>query len=433
MQAMSSEVSMNAVTFPQVGKTPLLLFCGYILIWYLQIGSRFPALGAIRFEFIYAAVLTVLAIISTPQIERDCPLYLYIALYFAVIIIQVPFSYDYNRSCDIFSDRIVKFAFMTFFIISFVRNPSTLKYFLGAFLLACLKMGQEGLWGRIFGTLLWQNQGILRLHGPTPIYAHPNSFAGMAMGTLPFVFYLWPVANKYVRLALIALAVFSLNIVIYSGSRTSYVGLGVFAVYILVKSANKKALLLKLVAVAFLLAWFVPSDYFDRLQSISTHVDKEGRSTEKRIEIQKDAWAIFTSNPLGIGVSAFPKKRFDTFGRVQDTHNLYLEIGTNLGIQGLIVFFILIYKLLSTLNGISGYARLAILKWSDGSVASESAFIDDLKLIEAAAMATSAFVIVRLALGLFGMDLYEIYWWFAMGLTIALYNMMKYVRKFEPA
>jgi putative inorganic carbon (HCO3(-)) transporter len=36
------------------------------------------------------------------------------------------------------------------------------------------------------------------------------------------------------------------------------------------------------------------------------------------------------------------------------------------------------------------------------------------------------FIAVRLFLGLFGMDLYEIYWWFSSGLAISLFNINKY-------
>ena len=50
------------------------------------------------------------------------------------------------------------------------------------------------------------------------------------------------------------------------------------------------------------------------------------------------------------------------------------------------------------------------------------AHIKDLELVVACARGLFLFVIVRLILGVFGMDLYEIYWWFAIGLTIAIFN-----------
>lgn len=412
-----------SISYPYISKSFLLMFCGYVIIWYLQIGFRIPALGAIRFEFIYAAILTVIAVLFTPKINTDCPLLPYIILYFLVIVIQVPFSYDFDRSWDVFVDRIIKFAFMAFFIVAFVRSPIHLKYFLAAFLLACLKMGQEGFVGKITGSMIWENQGVMRLNGSTPLYAHPNSFSGMALGTVPFIYYLFPLCNKYLKALLVLLGLLSLNIIIFTASRTGYVGLMVFLALIVYRSKNKMKFLSILLLLLTITIFFIPSDYIGRFTSIFTMEEKEGHSSEKRMEIQKDAWQIFTQNPLGIGVSAFPKKRMDTFGRNQDTHNLYLEIATNLGIQGVIVFFLFIISMLKMFKQVATNARDKLTEITDGSH-TNSSLILDLKLIEATALATSAFIYVRLTLGLFGMDLYEIYWWFALGISISLYTMM---------
>jgi hypothetical protein len=387
-----------------------------------------PTLGAIRVELIYALLLTAVAFLFTPQIDSSCPIIPYMLLYIIVIAVQVPFSYDFDTSWDIFIDRIIKFAFMAFFIVAFVRSPTHLKFFLGAFLLACLKMGQEGLIGRITGGLIWENQGIMRLHGATPMYEHPNSFAGMALGTLPFIYYLWPLSNKYVRAVLILLGLLSLNIVIYTGSRTGYIGLFALIAYIFVNSKAKGKFAAWVIIISLIALPLIPSDYVGRFESIFSGKDKEGQSTEARIEILKDAWQIFEQNPLGVGVGAFPKKRFETFGRSQDTHNLYLEIATNLGIQGLIIVGLLIYKLMQTLQGIRVTASDLIRKLRDSDIQPNKFLLNDLSLIKAVASATSAFIVIRLALGLFGMDLYEIYWWFALGLTFSLYSMLNRIQ-----
>lgn len=425
---LNGEIAENySVEYPYISKTLLLLFCGYVVTWYLQIGYRIPALGDIRFEFIYALFLTALAFLATPKIDTKCPLLPYVLFYFLVIVIQVPFSHDFARSWDVFVDRIIKFAFMAFFIVSFVRSPGHMKYFLGAFLLACLKMGQEGLVGRLSGGLIWENQGILRLHGSTPLYAHPNSFAGMALGTLPFVFFLWPLSNKYIKAVLLALAGLSLHIVLYTGSRTAYVGILAFVAFAFYTSNYKRKFIGYIVLVLALSVPLIPSDYQDRFKSIFTLEEKEGRSSEARIQILEDAWEIFTDYPFGVGVAAFPKVRAEHFGRSQDTHNLYLEIATNLGIQGVIVVGMLIYKMLSILNHMRIKSRLLLLKISSNQ--SSSIIKDDLILIEAVASSVIGFVIIRLTLGLFGMDLYEIYWWFAIGTTFSLNAMFTKIEK----
>ena len=48
--------------------------------------------------------------------------------------------------------------------------------------------------------------------------------------------------------------------------------------------------------------------------------------------------------------------------------------------------------------------------------------IQDGRFLAACARATIAFIYARLFLGLFGMDTYEIYWWFAAGITMSLWR-----------
>jgi len=416
------------INYPQISTALLILFCGYVVIWYLQMGVRVPALGAIRFEMIYAAFLTFAALNFTPKHDIQYPILKYVILYFLVLIIQVPFSYHFEMSWNVFIDRIIKFSFMSFFIVSFVRSPRDMKFFLAAFLLCCLKMGQEGYLGRISGALIWENQEVMRLHGSTPNYQDPNSFAGMALGTLPFVYYLWPLTNKYIKSILLLIAFLSFHIVLYSGSRTGYIGVFAFIFYIFIISKNKKSLLIILLLFTLMIYPIIPAQYVGRFNSIFDTGEKAGGSTKARKEILRDATAIFIENPFGIGIAAFPKKRNDTFDRRQDTHNLYLEIATNLGIQGLIIVGLLIYKMLKTLNIIRTTAGKFVNNLLHCTVNTTKSLVDDLLIIEAVASATSAFIVIRLALGLFGMDLYEIYWWFAIGITMSLYSMIQKIK-----
>ena len=414
--------------YPNVSLALTLLFCGYVVIWYLQIGHRVPILGTLRFEFLYAGLLAVLVIARGPAMGS--PLTGFLLALLLAMAIQVPLSQDYPISSKVFVDRVLKFAAMSLFIASFVKAPRHMAFFLGAFLLAGLKMGQEGMLGRLTGGLVWENQGVMRLHGPTPIYEHPNSFAGMALGTLPYIFYLLPLVTKrWMQALLLVTGVFSLNIVIFTGSRTGYVALAALVALLIFKSQKKFKAIATLILVVVLAAPFVPQQYLERFETIYTGKDKVGESTELRKEILRDAWAVFLRDPLGVGVAAFPAVRWRMFHRLQDTHNLYLEVATNLGIQGFVAFMLFVGAQLFLLRRLAhqfAAHRTAILARAgpgDDEVIQQE--VRDLRLLEAVAHATQVFLWVRLALGLFGMDLYEIYWWFAMGLTIALYKMEK--------
>ena len=415
--------------YPYINTFILLMFCGYVITWYLQLGYRKPFLGEIRFEFIYAACLSVIALLVWRKEDWSCPLLKYVFLYFVVIIYQVVFSYDFETSWDVFINRILKFSFMAFFIISFVRSPRDLKWFLAAFLLACFKMGQEGFWGKLTGSMMWESQGVMRLHGVTPLYFHPNSFSGMANGTLPFIYFLMPLVGKYLKSLLFFLAIFSLNIIMFTGSRTGYLAFFFFLIFIFIKIKNKKKFILSISMLAVLAIPFIHDQYVERFNSIFTGIDKEGESIIKRKQIIRDAVVVFNDNPMGIGVSAFPSVRMKLFGREQDTHNLYLEIATNLGIPGIIIFSLLLYNLVK-INRNTKYkfkSRIKILQKNNttGNYSTNIDAINDYRFLAAVCDSVLFFIVVRLLLGFFGMDLYEIYWWFAIGVTVALYNIEK--------
>ena len=165
----------------------------------------------------------------------------------------------------------------------------------------------------------------MRLHGSTGLYEHPNSFAGMALGTLPFILYLFPIANKWIKALLLLQLIFALNIILYTGSRTGYIGFIAVLLVFIARSKRKIEILIILSIGILLAAQFAPEQYRDRFVSIfqiSTETEGTSISTEfgktskvieggqgsvsARIQIFKDSLDIFLSHPLGVGVSAFP-------------------------------------------------------------------------------------------------------------------------------
>jgi hypothetical protein len=100
---------------------------------------------------------------------------------------------------------------------------------------------------------------------------------------------------------------------------------------------------------------------------------------------------------------------------------------TGLGIQGFILFagmIISLFGLLFTLvrRTRSDLARLEGLEQVDRDLRGH---LGDLRLILATCFAVIGFLVIRLAVGVFGHDLFEVYWWFALGLSLALARMLQ--------
>ncbi len=418
------------------------LFSLYVLTWFLELGKRIEMLGAIRFEFLLGAVLTAIAVPSllTSATRDDNPLPKYAIAYLVFVTLHLPLSQSFAVSWDTYVDRVLKFSCMTLFLWAFVRNPRTLRLFVAAFLLACLKLGQEAFVGKVTGSMVWENQGVMRLNGaPGTLFGHPNSLSGLAVGTLPFIYFLWPCVSRRARVALIVLLVFAVNIIVFTGSRTGYVGTLLLVAFLFLRSQRKLRFLGALVLVGIVAAPLVPDQYVERFMTTFVGKEREGSSKEHRLEIAGDAWRIFLAHPQGVGIYGFAEARERQLGKSpMDTHNLYLQVLADLGVGGAVFFGAFLAALWRQLQRVERHlaAEIATVERlvppgrtrSPGSEA-VAEHLQDLRFMRAVATAFLAYLAARLFLGLFGHDLYEIYWWLSAGATIALTNMLAAARR----
>lgn len=414
----------------------MAVFMVFVVARYMQWGARRDIFAALRIEFTLGLLLTAVCIglLATRPVSLRPARHVLIGvgLLFVAMLVQLPFAAAKDRAHDVFVDHVIKYAFLALFMTVLIQSPRYLRWFLFAFLFSCLYVTQESVQGLISGGLVWQNQGVMRLHGAVPIYQHPNSLAGVAMGGIPFVAFLFPVWRQWwLRLALLALLGTSATCVLYTGSRTGYVAFLAFLLFWWSRVKRKGRWLLVAAVIGAAVVAIIPEQYKERFASITGQA-AEGRSKESRIEILEDAVVIFLENPAGVGVASFPYVRMQKFGRSQDTHNLYLEIATNLGVQGLIIFFFLVGSMLAAYRRayrILSRQRQALVPWRQRETipkALRRALVrhdEDLAFLQAAATASAGFIFVRLVLGLFGMDLYEVYWWFGAGMAISILNL----------
>lgn len=415
-----------------------LAFLAFVVARYIQLGARRDILATIRFEFLLGLVVIGLVgfqfMSRKPEIGRSRNLIIAACALVAAMIMQIPFAANPVLAKAVFNDRVIKFLFMTFFMIVMIESPKTMRWFIAVYLFSIFYVTLEAVQGLITGGLVWQNQGVMRLHGAVPMYAHPNSLSGVAMGAVPFIAFLFPVIKrKLIKLALLALLGTSLICVVYTGSRTGYIGLIAFVLWWWFQSRKKRRFMIRLLLIAAVMLPILPDQYIERFKSIGGE-EKEGHSKDARIQILRDAVVVFTENPLGVGIASFPAVRMARFGRYQDTHNLYLEIATNLGIQGLIIFFVFISVMLALFRDAThalqtNRRRLRILM-RDGRVPRglyRRMLLHDSELafLIAVAQASAGFIFVRLVLGLFGMDMYEVYWWFGVGICVAICGLIQ--------
>lgn len=393
-----------------------LAFSAYVLAWFWQASRRWELAAILRVELLLGTLLAVIAILSLLtrplQLRRGGEALIWCAvLLLFLITVQVPFSAGGEVAYDLYVERVIKFGFWAILIAAFVRSPHDLRWFLAAFLVATGYICFEALRGGFFGGLMWQNQGVMRLHGATPLFQHPNSLAGVGVGFLAFAAYVYSaLETRWARWLLVLFSFVALLCVMYTGSRTSYLGILALAVFVAIRARWRIGRLIAVGLAAIpLIALMMPAQYQARFETIFTGQEIEGASMDKRQQIIEDSFAVLRQHPLGVGVGGFTPTRLAMFGRYQDTHNLYLQVATHLGLQGLVAFLAFVVVLWRQLG--------AIARW--GSNQSLQAMCSDERWIVSAARAAQAYLFARLVLGLFGHDLYEVYWWVALGLALA--------------
>lgn len=387
----------------------------YIFAFYMELHKRISFLETIRFQFVFGAIIGTLCcykFLTERKMFYGLNSVTKVVLsYLFLMGIYTIFSMDRETSLVVYSDRVLKFSLVSFFIYVATSKVEDLRVIIAFMLLAWLKIASEGFVGWGTGSMMWENQGIQRLHGSTIMFRHPNSYSGFAVGCLAFGYFLLSaVKSKLIKLFLLILLTFSLVIVVTTGSRTGYVAVAIGTIFIFFKMKKGRAKLL-VIGIATLIVGLnvVSEDYKQRFQSIFTGEEKEGQSSEARLQIIEDAFLVFAEHPMGVGVAAFPKVRMDMFNRFQDTHNLYLEILTNLGPLGIILFILFVSKLIAL-------SRSNIRHVLDGGSFTPA----DKMFLVGLTKAVIGFILLRLLLGLFGMDMYEIYWWLSLGITLSV-------------
>lgn len=401
----------------------------YLFFFYMQASLRWPAFEAIRFHFVFGLILTILCsfkLLSSRkeiptrtlnkfkvEVDETRPLINCVYLFLVILGIYSVASLAREISTDIYINRVVKFALISFFIMASVDKVKDLQVIVICLLLAWFKIGSEGFIGWATGSLMWENQGVQRLHGASAFVGHPNSFSTFGVGCLAFSMYLFKgFQDKWLKIMMLAIVVFSFVIIIFTGSRSGYVAVLLAAIYLFfqMKKGKMKVMVTTLIMLV-VLAPLIPEQYYGRFESIYTGKAAEGNSSNTRTVIMTDALKIYAEYPLGIGIQAFSTVRMEIFGRRQNVHMLYLEILTNIGPIGLIVFLVFIMRLMR-LNRFN-IEQTTLLDTSKTNY-------EKILFLNMLSKGILAFLILRLIFGLFAMDLYEPHWWLLLGLVLAV-------------
>ena len=128
--------------------------------------------------------------------------------------------------------------------------------------------------------------------------------------------------------------------IICTESRQAFLAILLYGVYIFMTSKRKIYFSVVLLLTFSLGIGFVPDSYWDRMKTIQNY--EEDASATGRFEIWTQAVELWKENPFfGIGPGNFKKISPEYLGRERVTHNTYIQILSEQGLFGFIIFYLI--------------------------------------------------------------------------------------------
>jgi putative inorganic carbon (hco3(-)) transporter len=336
-------------------RTPgLNLYLLFVISWFLHLPARLEVLGAIRFDLLLVCILTAFALTrgkltSSTTSEADRALRV-LVLY---SVLTIPFVYWPGSVIKSGLPNFLKAVVFFYFTIAFVRTEPDLRRFVFVFVTVQMVRVLEplylhfvyGYWGSQASMANWESMS--RLSGAPSDVINPNGLAFVICTVLPFLFFMASLSSR-LRLAALLLLPAVLYALALTGSRSGLIGLIVVILGIAIKSKNFASLFLVTViglVIGGLGFAFLSADLQDRYLSILGKGEKNAETADDRIEGMRVQLDVLMHRPIvghGLGASPEANANFTVSGPyallAMPAHNLFLEIGQEIGLMGVIIF-----------------------------------------------------------------------------------------------
>jgi O-antigen ligase len=150
---------------------------------------------------------------------------------------------------------------------------------------------------------------------------------------------------------------FTANTIVLTRSRGAVVGLVAGAVMAIIVAPKRHRLKITagLVIAAIGFFWLTDPQFIERSTTITRSEEERDSSAQARIRLATAGWEMLQDHPLGVGAGNFYQNVGDYMPEytATDAHNTYVRTATELGVQGIAVFLLLVVNGFGTLRRVS--------------------------------------------------------------------------------
>jgi O-antigen ligase len=349
-----------------------IIFLSFIIYLKPEIGLAIVALALPLIETRYTigivAITFVSLLLNYERFRGGFPVSIVPAFFF-LITAFVAAAFSLMRSDSLKALPLYIAYFMLFYITSVIlREKKTFKLIFSSFIISALVVSLYGIYQYFFAKVSTAMAWVDIEQFPelkTRVYAtleNPNVLAEYLGLIIPVLIALIFATKKPCKKAIISICLIPMLLCfLLTFSRGAWLGLA-FAL-VLFAALKEKRLLIILIIVAIISPLFLPEVMVDRIQSIGSLEDSSNtfRITIwiATIRMIKDYWLT----GVGLGLSPFSKiyRNYMIAGTpAMHAHNLYLQLGLEMGIAGLLVILWLVIsaysKAFKVMNGESRWS-----------------------------------------------------------------------------
>lgn len=267
----------------------------------------------------------------------------------AVILLTVPTSVWPGGTVHVFTDRFIKLALIFMLMVNSVTSPKRIERICWIIVLAFGYVSALAWRDYVLGRNLYEGHRVGGAAGG--FFENPNDLALNIAAFLPLAMMYVKRPGPFAKRVLCAvIVVLMLGAVVFTKSRSGLLGLMVMlAVFLLVTRSVTPTMVLATIVAGMLVIPALPQTFWERMASITDESKDETGSREARRVLLEQAWELFLDRPItGVGAGQF--RNYGPPGRAQKwrvTHNVLLEMASELGVFGLLAFSFLIWRAFS--------------------------------------------------------------------------------------
>jgi O-antigen ligase len=279
-------------------------------------------------------------------VTRLTPELIAVFAFAAVILGTAPFSIWAGGAIGTFTDMYAKVVLIFLLMVNTLTTPRRIEQFTWLLVIASGYIAGRAVLDYARGINLIENGRVQGAVGG--MFKNPNDLALNMVVALPLAALLALRPATPLRRATAALcALLMVGAIVATQSRSGTVGLAATVLVLAALSVRRKPGLVLAAALAGMLAVpFLPASYWERIASITNEELDQTGSREARSILLQESYDTFLAHPLtGVGAGQF--KNYSPEHRVEawrETHNVLLQVASELGVLGLAVFTFLLVR-----------------------------------------------------------------------------------------